>query len=164
MLIILYLLITYCFDRFLVNLLATVCIHILKLAFKELTSRFRSSCFSTSILSCRSLQMSLQRSLRLSVYFIFVFSCCLHFFQQIVAGRVVRRLNNFTSTGPELYPCVSIGNVLCRTNLAPELVQPLPSALVCLASKARGLQPSLKTGFMFTYDTIIRHGTLIKIC
>ena len=29
--------------------------------------------------------------------------------QQIVAGRVVRRLNNFTSTGAELYPCVSIG-------------------------------------------------------
>ena len=42
--------------------------------------------------------------------YIFVYSWRLHEnLKQIVAGRVVRRLNNFTSTGAEMYPCVYKG-------------------------------------------------------
>ena len=58
---------------FFVNLIATVCIHIHKPPSKELTHHYRSSWLSTSILSCRLLQMSLRRSLRLFVYIPIIF-------------------------------------------------------------------------------------------
>lgn len=53
-------------------------------------------------------------TVRIYIPFIFVYSLWrLHEnLGQIVAGRVVRRLNNFTSTGPEMYPCVSIGTFM----------------------------------------------------
>ena len=52
-------------------------------------------------------------TVRIYIPLIFVYSWRLHEnFEQIVAGRVVRRLNNFTSTGPEMYPCVSIGKCM----------------------------------------------------
>ena len=41
--------------------------------------------------------------------FLYIHDAYMKISKQIVAGRVVRRLNNFTSTGPEMYPCVSIG-------------------------------------------------------
>ena len=44
-----------------------------------------------------------------------MYSWRLHeYLQQIAAGRVVRRLNNFAYTGPEMQPyvCVSIGKVV----------------------------------------------------
>ena len=58
-----------------------------------------------------SVPAAIASTVRIYIFlYFFVCSCRLHeYLQQIVAGRVVRRLNNFTSKGPELYPCVSIG-------------------------------------------------------
>jgi hypothetical protein len=42
-------------------------------------------------------------------------------YQKIVAGRVVRRLNNFTATGTELYPCVFLGSCTVSYWLYPRI-------------------------------------------
>ena len=91
---------------------------------------------------------------------IFTYSWRLHENFKIVACRVVRRLNNFTSPGASLFPCVCLGTCAqYRTNFFTlgqrrHKLRPLLSAPLHLVFGTRRLQVSPRRGFMSMYAPV----------